>query len=306
LIAGEGSREDCVDAVAICTPNFTHYPIAKALIDAGFDIICEKPLTATLEDAVALEKLARESGRFVDVTYIYSGYPMVHEARVRVARGEIGAVHTVLAALDEGVLTLTLNRPDVRNAMSRAMNQALARQLTVAALEPNVRCIVLTGAGKGFCAGGDVKGMAASGDGTVGAATIDEAVHRQRVNQRDTAGALFKMPKPTLAALPGPAAGAGLSLALACDLRIMASTAIMTTAFARIGFSDDYGGTYFMTQLVGTAKARDLYFLSERVSADEALRLGLVNWIQRRRAPRLLRHGRQEDQDIHGAGRPAA
>ena len=87
------------------------------------------------------------------------------------------------------------------------------------------------------------------------------------------------MPKPTLAALPGPAAGAGLSLALACDLRIMASTAIMTTAFARVGFSGDYGGTYFMTQLVGAAKARELYFLSERVNAEEALRLGLVNWI---------------------------
>jgi 2-(1,2-epoxy-1,2-dihydrophenyl)acetyl-CoA isomerase len=159
------------------------------------------------------------------------------------------------------------------------MNQALARQLEAAALEPNVKCIVLTGAGRGFCAGGDVKGMAASGDGTVGAATLDEAIHRQRVNQRDTAGALFKMPKPTLAALPGPAAGAGLSLALACDLRIMASTAIMTTAFARVGFSGDYGGTYFMAQLVGTAKARELYFLSERVSAEEALRLGLVNWI---------------------------
>ena len=108
---------------------------------------------------------------------------------------------------------------------------------SVAALEPSVRCIVITGAGKGFCAGGDVKGMAASGDGTVGAATIDEAIHRQRVNQLETAGALFKMPKPTLAALPGPAAGAGLSLALACDLRIMATTAIMTTAFARVGFS---------------------------------------------------------------------
>jgi 2-(1,2-epoxy-1,2-dihydrophenyl)acetyl-CoA isomerase len=185
----------------------------------------------------------------------------------------------LLAALDEGVLTLSLNRPEARNAMSRAMNHALARQLAVAALEPNVRCIVLTGAGKGFCAGGDVKGMAASGDGTVGAATIDEAIHRQRVNQRETAGALFKMPKPTLAALPGPAAGAGLSLALACDLRIMASTAIMTTAFARVGFSGDYGGTYFMTQLVGAAKARELYFLSERVNAEEALRLGLVNWI---------------------------
>jgi len=110
----------------------------------------------------------------------------------------------LLAALDEGVLTLTLNRPEARNAMSRAMNHALARQLSVAALESNVRCIVLTGAGKGFCAGGDVKGMAASGDGTVGAATIDEAIHRQRVNQRETAGALFKMPKPTLAALSRP------------------------------------------------------------------------------------------------------
>ncbi|CVI59654.1 Gfo/Idh/MocA family oxidoreductase [Agrobacterium leguminum] len=95
LIAGEAAREDRVDAVAICTPNFTHYPIAKALIEAGFDVICEKPLTATLEDAIALEKLSRESGRFVGVTYTYSGYPMVHEARARVAAGEIGEVRTV-------------------------------------------------------------------------------------------------------------------------------------------------------------------------------------------------------------------
>jgi 2-(1,2-epoxy-1,2-dihydrophenyl)acetyl-CoA isomerase len=185
----------------------------------------------------------------------------------------------LLAALDDGVLTLTLNRPEARNAMSRAMNQALQQQLAAAELDPAVKCIVLTGAGKGFCAGGDVKGMAAAGDGTVGALTIDEAIHRQRVNQRATAGKLFKMPKPTLAALPGAAAGAGLSLALACDLRLMASTAIMTTAFARVGFSGDYGGTYFLTQLVGSAKARELYFLSERVGADEALRLGLVNWV---------------------------
>jgi predicted dehydrogenase len=95
LIEGEKSREDRVDAVAICTPNFTHYSIAKALIEAGFDVICEKPLTATLEDAVALEALARESGRFVGVTYTYSGYPMVHEARVRIASGEIGKVRSV-------------------------------------------------------------------------------------------------------------------------------------------------------------------------------------------------------------------
>lgn len=95
MIAEELDREDRVDAVAICTPNFTHYSIAKALIEAGFDVICEKPLTATLDDAVALEKLGRESGRFVGVTYTYSGYPMVHEARVRVSRGEIGTVRTV-------------------------------------------------------------------------------------------------------------------------------------------------------------------------------------------------------------------
>ncbi|WP_132590638.1 MULTISPECIES: Gfo/Idh/MocA family oxidoreductase [unclassified Rhizobium] len=95
LISGEVGRADRVDAVAICTPNYTHYPIARALIEAGFDVICEKPLTATLEDAVALEKLARASGRFVGVTYTYSGYPMVHEARVRVARGEIGTIRSV-------------------------------------------------------------------------------------------------------------------------------------------------------------------------------------------------------------------
>ena len=185
----------------------------------------------------------------------------------------------LLASLHEGVLTLTLNRPEARNAMSRAMTGALAGQLAAAEVDPAVKCVVLTGAGKGFCAGGDVKGMAARGDGTVGDNTIDGAIHLQRISQRATAGKLFKMPKPTIAALPGAAAGAGLSLALACDLRIMSSTAIMTTAFARVGFSGDYGGTYFLTQLVGSAKARELYFLSDRLSADEALRLGLANWV---------------------------
>ncbi len=185
----------------------------------------------------------------------------------------------LLASLEAGVLTLTLNRPDARNAMSGPMNQALGEQLAWAELEPSVKCVVLTGAGPGFCAGGDVKGMAAGNDGSGRAITLDEAIHRQRVNQRATAGRLFKMPKPTLAALPGPAAGAGFSLALACDLRIMARTAFLTTAFARVGFSGDYGGTYFLTQLVGSAKARELYYLSERVSAEEALRLGLTNWV---------------------------
>ncbi|HEY2678135.1 MAG TPA: enoyl-CoA hydratase [Steroidobacteraceae bacterium] len=185
----------------------------------------------------------------------------------------------LLSSLDGGVLTLTLNRPEARNAMSEAMNKALGEQLAWAELEPSVKCVVLTGAGKGFCAGGDVKGMAERSDASAGPVTLDEAIHRQRVNQRATSGRLFKMPKPTLAALPGAAAGAGLALALACDLRIMARTAFLTTAFARVGFSGDYGGTYFLTQLVGSAKARELYFLSERVSAEEALRLGLANWV---------------------------
>ena len=191
---------------------------------------------------------------------------------------DTGTTH-LLADLDGGVLTLTLNRPEARNAMSGEMTAALAQQLAWAELEPAVKCVVLTGAGQGFCAGGDVKGMASRGDGTVGEVTIDQAIHRQRVNQRATSGKLFKMPKPTIAALPGAAAGAGLALALACDLRIMAKTAIMTTAFARVGFSGDYGGTYFLTQLVGSAKARELYYLSDRVSAEEALRLGLTNWV---------------------------
>ncbi|HEY8574440.1 enoyl-CoA hydratase [Phenylobacterium sp.] len=185
----------------------------------------------------------------------------------------------LLADLDGGVLTLTLNRPEARNAMSGEMTAALAERLAWAELDPDVRVVVLTGAGHGFCAGGDVKGMNARNSGEGRPETLDEAIHRQRVNQRATAGKLFKMPKPTIAALPGAAAGAGLALALACDLRVMAKTAILTTAFARVGFSGDYGGTYFLTQLVGSAKARELYYLSERISAEEALRLGIVNWV---------------------------
>ena len=163
--------------------------------------------------------------------------------------------------------------------MSGEMNEALGKQLAAAELDPEVKVVVLTGAGQGFCAGGDVKGMNERNSGAGRSATLDEAIATQRINQRATAGKLFKMAKPTIAALPGAAAGAGLSLALACDLRIMAKTAIMTTAFARVGFSGDYGGTYFLTQLVGAAKARELYFLSDRVSAEEALRLGLANWV---------------------------
>ena len=191
---------------------------------------------------------------------------------------DTGTEHLLLEQGD-GIAVLTMNRPEARNAMSGEMNEAMQRILAEVEVDPEIRCVVLTGAGKGFCAGGDVKGMASSGDGTVGQNTIDAAIHRQRVHQRATSGKLFKMPKPTIAALPGAAAGAGLSYALACDLRVMSKAAIMTTAFARVGFSGDYGGSYFMTQLIGSAKARELYMLSDRVSAEEALDLGLANWI---------------------------
>jgi 2-(1,2-epoxy-1,2-dihydrophenyl)acetyl-CoA isomerase len=182
----------------------------------------------------------------------------------------------LLASFDDGVLTLTMNRPDARNALSRPMLQAMQQQLVAAEFDPAVRCIVLTGTGKAFCAGGDVKAMAS---GAAATRTIDEAIHQQRHSQRETAGRLFKMPKPTLAVIPGAAAGAGLSLAMSCDLRLMSDSAFLTTAFAKVGFAGDYGGTYFMTQLIGAAKARELYMLSERVTADEALRLGLANWV---------------------------
>ena len=95
MVAGESARVNKIDVVAICTPNHTHYPIAKAFIDAGFDVICEKPMTTTIEDAIALHELAEKSGRFVGVTYTYSGYPMVHEARRMVAAGKIGDVRVI-------------------------------------------------------------------------------------------------------------------------------------------------------------------------------------------------------------------
>jgi 2-(1,2-epoxy-1,2-dihydrophenyl)acetyl-CoA isomerase len=106
---------------------------------------------------------------------------------------------------------------------------------------------------------------------------MDAAIHRQRLNQRATTGRLWEMPKPTIAALPGPAAGAGLSLALACDLRYAVAGAVLTTAFAKVAFAGDFGGTWFLTRLVGSGKARELYYFSDRIGAEEAQRLGIVN-----------------------------
>jgi 2-(1,2-epoxy-1,2-dihydrophenyl)acetyl-CoA isomerase len=189
----------------------------------------------------------------------------------------------LLARVDDGVAVLTMNRPERRNALSTSMFDGLARMLAQVAVDDEVGSVVLTGAGGAFCAGGDVKAMAGEGDGLAPAPAerrsdpIDTRIHRQRLSQRATSGQLWQMPKPTIAALPGAAAGAGLSLALACDLRYAVEGAVLTTAFARVGFPGDYGGTWFLTRLVGAGKARELYYFSDRVSADEAERLGLVN-----------------------------
>jgi 2-(1,2-epoxy-1,2-dihydrophenyl)acetyl-CoA isomerase len=182
----------------------------------------------------------------------------------------------LLAEVDDGVAVLTMNRPHRRNAMSQAMMAAMDRVLGELEIDDAVGCVVLTGAGGAFCAGGDVKAMA---ERAVGGReqTVDAAIHRQRLMQRATSGRLWQMPKPTIAAIGGPAAGAGLSLALACDLRYAVESAILTTAFARVGFSGDYGGTWFLTRLVGSAMAKELYYFSDRLSAADAERLGIVN-----------------------------
>jgi 2-(1,2-epoxy-1,2-dihydrophenyl)acetyl-CoA isomerase len=182
------------------------------------------------------------------------------------------------ATIDDGVAVITMNRPHRRNALSQDMLSAMAAVLAQVEIDESVGCVVLTGTGGAFCAGGDVKGMAAPRpESNGGGRSIDVAIHRQRLSQRATSGKLWSMPKPTIAAIPGPAAGAGLSLALACDLRYAVSEAVLTTAFARVGFAGDYGGTWFLTQLVGSSKAKELYYFSDRLTAADAERLGIVN-----------------------------
>jgi 2-(1,2-epoxy-1,2-dihydrophenyl)acetyl-CoA isomerase len=183
----------------------------------------------------------------------------------------------LLAHVDDGVAVLTMNRPHRRNAFSPDLVRALGDVLARVEVDDTIGAVVLTGAEGAFSAGGDVKMMASADFQFEPGASFDQLVHLQRVNQRATSVRLWQMGKPTIAALPGPAAGAGLSLALACDLRYAADTALLTTAFAKVGFAGDYGGTWLLTRLVGSAKAKELYFFSDRISAQEAERLGLVN-----------------------------
>ena len=177
----------------------------------------------------------------------------------------------VLTDVADHLATVTLNRPEKLNAMNLDLLDRLADALQRLADDADVRCVVLTGAGRGFCAGGDISAMA-SGEVVV---SEDPVARLQR--QEESSRLLHEMPKPTIAMINGPVAGAGLSVALACDIRIAAESARFGTAFARVGFSGDFGGTWMMQRLIGPARARELYFTARLLDAREAERIGLIN-----------------------------
>ena len=189
------------------------------------------------------------------------------------------------ALADSGVLTLTIDRPEVKNAIDTAGQNLLVRLLVDAARHPRVKVVVLTGAGAAFCTGADVRSMGAPDPDDAIAQAFGQTelwqAHEARVDRlRRLAEASFllhDMGKPTIAKLRGPAAGLGFSLALACDFRVAADNAFFVSSFAKIGTPGDYGGSYFLTQLVGPSKAKEIYMLCDRVGAAEALALGMVN-----------------------------
>ena len=188
----------------------------------------------------------------------------------------------LLCSLDDRVATVTLNKPDRRNALGDVLTPALREILLTLEADSRVGCLLITGAGKAFCAGGDVSGMGSPESAStepVAKKSVDERVAELTRKQEALTLRLYELAKPTIAALPGPAAGAGLSIALACDLRLAARDAFIVTAFVNIGLSGDYGSSWFLNRLVGQSKAKELMFRSERVGAEECERLGLVNRI---------------------------
>ena len=183
----------------------------------------------------------------------------------------------LLAHLHAGVLTLTLNRPEARNALTADMLTALAQALDQAERSSEVRVLVLTGNGPSFCAGGDVKGFA-RGESIFGPMSDpDIRASRQVTAQRATSLRLWHFPKPTIALLNGPAVGAGLALALACDLRYASTEATLRTGFINVGLAGDFGCTWFLNRLVGAARAKELLYFSPPLSAAEARHWGLVS-----------------------------
>jgi enoyl-CoA hydratase/carnithine racemase len=193
------------------------------------------------------------------------------EARIVIDTG----TNELLCEIRDRVALITLNRPEARNALSDDLTPALRRMIKQCGDDPSVGALLITGAGMAFCAGGDVKGM--GNNSNKAEVSFDDRVADLRTKQRTLTGALAAVRKPTVAALPGPAAGAGMALALGCDIRIAAESAIMSTGYARIGLTGDYGIAWLLTRLVGTSRARELMFLSERIDARRCETLGLVN-----------------------------
>ena len=181
------------------------------------------------------------------------------------------STETVLQNLEQGLLTITMNRPERRNALNPDMTLGLVAAAKRAAEDPEVRAVLLKGAGGTFCVGGDVKSMA---EGRAPVSFEGRQVNLRRA--MEVSRILHEMSKPVVAQLDGAAAGAGLSIALACDFRVASASVKITTAFAKVGLSGDFGGTYFLTQMLGSAKARELYLLSPVLTAQEALGLGMV------------------------------
>jgi 2-(1,2-epoxy-1,2-dihydrophenyl)acetyl-CoA isomerase len=178
----------------------------------------------------------------------------------------------LLEAIENGVAWLTLNRPERLNALSPEMTASLTEALQRLATEREVGCIVIAGAGRGWCSGGDVKTMESRGRD----ATVEDRVEGlRRAHQLPLL--MRTCPKVIIGMINGPVAGAGLGLALACDLRVAGRAARFGTAFVRIGYSGDYGGSWSLTRLVGTAKARELYLLGDVIDAEAAYSLGMVN-----------------------------
>src|SRR5882724_964952 len=197
---------------------------------------------------------------------------------------------TVLTQLDEvGVLTVTINRPETKNAFDAATQRLMSQAFHDASRNPGVRVVVMRGAGNSFSSGGDVRALGAPDpDDSIAQQWSSEPVwndievRTDRLRHfMDASVLLHRMGKPTIAMVRGPAVGMGLSLALACDFRVASDTASFMTGFARIGLCGDFGGSYFMTKLLGPSKTLELYMLGERVGAEEALRLGLVNRLVR-------------------------
>ena len=184
--------------------------------------------------------------------------------------------HDLEETLADGIATLTLNRPASRNALTRDMLNQMAQTLSRWAQDPAVRLVVVTGKGGAFCAGGDVKGFANRAADSSQAPIFEQSAQSLR-SVMEVSRWLHEMPKPSLAVISGPAAGAGLSMALACDMRIAADDAKLTTAFSKVGLSGDFGGSYFLSHILGAAKAREMYFTAQVILGQEAARIGLVH-----------------------------